>query len=680
MHANLDELLKAYNLLSQAVGIFALEGDCICVNSAWENKIGLVNHLHSFVHAEHIQTLMHDIYQQQDDQQSTEKELQLYVQNIEYSWFSIHFIKFFNEALSQHVLIITAFDIQDQKTSYTDIVEQLDTYKNMLDASVDSIVVTDIDGCIRQINTTAYRVFGLEKNLDVTGKQWIDLLPVDIRGRAKKALDQAVQGCNARFSVKNILADEIEYWDTILTPILDKEGQTPIIVCASRNVTQQKKSENNYRKNSELDDLTGLYNRRLFKIRLKRMLANAKEKQHIAGVMLLDLDHFKHVNDTLGHSAGDHLLKVLSKRLMAVLGEDAFVARLGGDEFAIAVGKLTSVEAFNQIAKLVLQQIESPISYAGKYINGGMSIGCALYPKDANDSIILIQNADTALNDLKADGRGGIRYFNQQMFIETENIATQLNLARKIVRMDLITPYYQAKIDLTSGQLVGLEALLRWISPSQGLMFPVAVAEAFKDYQLASQISERMHHKIFKDISNWLVQGYQVPRIAINAAPVEFLRDDYAEQLLARMECFNTPYELIEIEVTEQMLEERGADYVLRALELLKQKGIKISLDDFGTGHSSLIRLKDYPVDCLKIDRSFTQLIGTDATILALVQVINDLGPKLALDIVAEGIETQDQLDILLESGCKIGQGFLFGKAESKDVTTKRLKKTMRLC
>jgi EAL domain-containing protein (putative c-di-GMP-specific phosphodiesterase class I) len=230
-----------------------------------------------------------------------------------------------------------------------------------------------------------------------------------------------------------------------------------------------------------------------------------------------------------------------------------------------------------------------------------------------------------------------------------------------------VVPYYQQKVDLRTGRIRGFEALLRWQHPTRGIQLPDTVAEAFKDYELASKIGELMQAKVFGDMCAWQRSNIPFGRISINAAPAEFLRDDYAERLLTRLEEFGLPGSLIEVEVTEHVFIERGSEYVSRALKLLTESGVKVSLDDFGTGYSSLSHLRDFPVDVVKIDRSFIARIAEEPEIAAIVSAVIDLAASLCIDVVAEGIETEAQAAMLRNGGCGLGQGFLFGRAAVAD-------------
>ncbi len=569
--------------------------------------------------------------------------------------------------------LVNATDIHDHASAEQALQKDVHAQTQMLDVSVDCIKIIRPDGTLSHMNKSGCDALGVAADSGF-GMPWLNLLPSSIRQRGKRALRVAATGKNARFSGMSEIANQKpQYWDNILTPIKGNDGHVSSILCVSRDITEQREAELLMRDASEQDDLTGLPNRRAFKARVKQIIKHSREHELMFGVMLLDLDHFKHINDTLGHVAGDHLLRVLSRRLSSLLPDSSVLARLGGDEFAIAIRHIADETDLLNLAEIVRQQINAPITYAGKPINGGMSIGCALYPRDAKDTSGLLKCADTALNDMKATGRGGVRLFSRDMHEAAVRAASQVNQAREIVRAHLVVPYYQPKVNIDTGATVGFEALLRWHGP-EGIQTPGSVAEAFKDYELATRIGDAMQTRVFTDIAAWLSRGVAMLPISINAAPVEFLRDDFAERLLKRMQQFHIPVQLIELEITEYILGDRGSEYVARALRLLKQAGVRIALDDFGTGHSSFTDLRDYPVDCLKIDKSFVQRMTHERPILAIVKAMCQLGADLSLDIVAEGIETPEQRAMLMTAGCRIGQGYLFGRAMCAAEAEKRMR------
>ena len=568
---------------------------------------------------------------------------------------------------SSGLWFLTGYDIHARVQAQQELAASALMQKNMLDVSVDCIKLLRTDGTLIHMNKSGCEALGVDPKSGF-GQRWLPLLPPEVREKGKKALQQAIRGKNARFAGMSVLPGMAPmHWDNILTPLIGSDGKVTSILCVSRDITLQRQAEIQLREVGEHDALTGLPNRRAFNTRLKQLLRSSRDGKATVGLMLLDLDHFKHINDTLGHTAGDHLLRVLSRRLKQCLPDNGMVARLGGDEFAIVLGPLNSQQDLQEVAHTVLSQINAPITYSGRLINGGMSIGCALFPQDARDASLLMKSADTALNDLKSGGRGGILMFNNAMLLAAQAAALQLECARQILRLDSITPYFQPKVSMTDDQVVGFEALLRWQDEQGQLQLPATVCAAFSDYELASRIGEVMRTKVLEQLCLWREQGLPMLPVSLNASPVEFMRDDYAERLLAHLERLNLPTGLIEVEVTEHMLGERGSDYVKRALSLLKHQGVRIALDDFGTGQSSLAHLRDYPVDCVKIDKDFVQRIEHEPTIRAIIQAVGHLGPSLHLDLVAEGVETEAQRHMLQDCGYQIGQGFLFGEAMSAE-------------
>ncbi len=589
----------------------------------------------------------------------------------DYHWCQIHATPLPVVDASAAAWLISLNDIHDHALAQQMLRESVRTQTQMLDVSVDCIKIIRPDGSLSHMNKSGCDALGVGADSGF-GMAWLNLLPPEIRQSGKRALRVAAQGKNARFNGMSVIPGQNpQYWDNILTPVKSHDGTTTSILCVSRDITLQRQAEIHLRAASEQDDLTGLPNRRAFKARVKRITKHARDHEQMFGLMLLDLDHFKNINDTLGHTAGDHLLRVLSRRLSTLLPSSSVLARLGGDEFAIVIRHIADESDLLALAEIVRQQINEPITYSGKLINGGMSIGCALYPRDARDTSGLLKCADTALNDMKAGGRGGVRLFSREMHEAALQAVSQVNRARQIVRDNWVVPYYQPKVDIDTGAIVGFEALLRWNCPDEGVQLPSTVSEAFKDYELASKISDTMQTKVFTDMARWLANGVAVRPISINAAPVEFLRDDFAERMLRRLNHFHIPLHLVELEITEYVLGERGSEYVARALVKLKKAGVRIALDDFGTGHSSLTDLRDYPADCLKIDKSFVQRMTQERAILAIVKAMCQLGADLSLDIVAEGIETQEQRAVLMTAGCRIGQGFLFGRAVPADEAEK---------
>ncbi|RKG45423.1 EAL domain-containing protein [Acinetobacter cumulans] len=614
----------------------------------------------NYIHPEDFEHFIVLWQKAQQTKQNFKKECRLKHHQLGYRMCAVH-IEFPQAPNSLFECSVSFIDIHDSYEKQQALSHQVSAQNKMLNASIDCIKILAPDGNLTHMNRSGCLALGVSVTEKKFGMPWLNLLPEDIRKAGSAALAQACQGKNTRFAGKSTLDGQThQFWDNILTPIVDENGVTESILCVSRDVTQQKAAESRLQQIIEHDELTGLFNRRAFTRIFKKHLQYALNYDHQIGLMLIDLDYFKHVNDTLGHVAGDHLLHTLGQRFKSCFSEDIIVSRLGGDEFAILVPELVDEQQLMDVAHQAWLQLDMPISYTGQFINGGMSIGCSIYPRDAQSSSNLMKCADIALNDLKISGRGGIRMFNLDMFKALEATTRQLTLARSIIKNDQIEPFYQPKVQLQDSRVIGFEALLRWKDQHGVLQLPSHIYAAFQDYDLASRISETMQNKIFQDMNEWQDQGLELLPISINAAPVEFLRDDYAEKMLQRLQKYKIPHDKVEVEITEQSLSERGSHYVIRALHLLKKEGLSISLDDFGTGHSSLTRLSDYPIDCIKIDRNFVERMTKDSSALAIVKAITQLGSSISMDILVEGIENTEQLNVLKDCECQKGQGFYF--------------------
>ena len=414
---------------------------------------------------------------------------------------------------------------------------------------------------------------------------------------------------------------------------------------------------------SEHDALTSLPNRRAFQSRLEDATSASRLTSGQIGLLLIDLDHFKHVNDSLGHFAGDGLLKIIAERLAQHVRRDDFVARLGGDEFAVLLHHAGTQNDLATLGETLLTNIQAPLKIEHHVIRPGASIGAAIFPAQGANADDLFKAADAALYALKRSGRGGFRLFQNYMLEDVKRAAMQLGQAREIVAENSVVAFYQPKVATRDGAVVGFEALLRYRTAQGELGLPNSIEEAFKDYELAAKIGELIQLKVARDIRSWLDVGLEFGRISINAAPAEFLRDNYAERLLKILRRSGVPAQYIEVEVTEHALLDRGPEYVARALKTLKHAGIRVSLDDFGTGYSSLSHIRDFPVDVIKIDQSFIAQITEDSDVASLIAGMVHLASSLGLDVVAEGVETPAQLHLLRSIGCNFAQGHLFGAA-----------------
>lgn len=407
------------------------------------------------------------------------------------------------------------------------------------------------------------------------------------------------------------------------------------------------------------DSLTGLPNRAMFQERLDELGQGPANNFALA---LLDVDDFKLINDTLGHDAGDALLVAVAGGLQKAMRPGDLVARLGGDEFALLLMGMSSSNELEEFAKALLERLTEPLEHQGKAIRCNASIGGAIC-KGRTAEKNLLKHADLALYESKASGRGGFRLYHPAMWSSINLRREMLSIAASALDGDFIEPYYQPKVDLGTETIVGFEALLRCCVTGEEAKGPDHFAAAFEDPTLALKLSDRLVDRVIDDIVSWRASGLRFGHIAINAALAELRQGDFADRLMAKLERAQIPPECIQIEVTESVLLGREIELVERNFIALTQCGIRLALDDFGTGFASLTHLKRFPIEIIKIDRSFVRDLQIDPEDGAIVDALVGLGRALGIHVVAEGIETTAQRDFLAALGCAMGQGYLFGAA-----------------
>jgi predicted signal transduction protein with EAL and GGDEF domain len=368
----------------------------------------------------------------------------------------------------------------------------------------------------------------------------------------------------------------------------------------------------------------------------------------------------------MGHAAGDELLKTIARRLQGNLPASATVARLGGDEFAVIVPGLAPDSSRASAVDAILKGVADTLTIDESVLPVSISAGAAVWPADSDDAEGILKSADLALYAAKAEGAGVVREFRSEMREAAESRKAMLREAREALRDDRIIPFYQAKVDLRSGDVIGFEALLRWHHHRRGLLPPNSIQAAFDDSLLASELTDRMIDRVLADVADFSDKGVAFGRIAINGSLADFRRDDFADRILGKFHRAGIPPTLLELEVTESVFVDHLALNVERALQALVAEGVSIALDDFGTGYASLTHLQQFPVDVLKIDRSFiSRLDSADSADFAIVHGVIDIAHRMNIVTVAEGVENDNQLVQLRNLGCDIAQGYLFSRAIS---------------
>ena len=535
--------------------------------------------------------------------------------------------------------------------------------RSIIEANPDCVSVLDLEGRVLFSNKAVVRAYGLESDAPLIGRRWGERLDAAARKEIESALAAAAKGELTRITVK--LSDphgETKWYESILSPVFDSQETLVRYLVMSRDITDHKSAERQIRWAANHDPLTKLPNRLLFQQRLDELIARAGSGESGFGLLLIDVDEFKQTNDTLGHDAGDMLLCTVAQRLRSVVRKEDFVARLGGDEFAVLVKHVSRPIELRDLSEKIIARLKEPWIHANRVLDCRASIGASTYGCHGLDGSDLLKNADVALYMAKERGRCRTVIFEPEMRINVQKRSEMVEVARRALREHSLVPYYQPQVDLRTGKIAGFEALLRVKHPTRGLLAPAQIAAALEDIDIAADIGDRMTQLVAADVAHWLSCGLEIGHVAINAAAADFRRGDFAERFLQELKRNNVPPRLMQLEVTETVFIGRGAEYVERALKTLSRSGLRIALDDFGTGYASLSHLQQFPIDVIKIDRSFVRKMTTNASDAAIVRAVLTLGNSLGLDVVAEGVESAMEEAQLRADGCQFGQGYLYGK------------------
>jgi len=378
-------------------------------------------------------------------------------------------------------------------------------------------------------------------------------------------------------------------------------------------------------------------------------------------LLFIDLDHFKEVNDTLGHKVGDEVLRITARRLQQVLREEDTLARLGGDEFTIMIERLRYVADASGLAEKVLAALRDPIYIEEREFYIGCSIGISIYPDNGDSAQDMLKHADAAMYDAKRDGRNGFRFYSREM---TEQAFLRLSLEsglRNALKNDELVVYYQPQVDASNNQLVGLEALVRWRHPENGMMSPAIFIPIAEASGLIVDMDRQVMRSAMQQVKAWYEQGLSPGVLALNLAMKQLKQPDFVDVLSNTLDEIGFHPEWLELEVTEGQLIEKP-EQTIKVLNRINRIGVQLALDDFGTGYSSLSYLKKLPIDKLKIDQSFVRDLPDDEDDAAITRTIIGLSQNLNRKVLAEGVETAQQVEFLVNNGCHNLQGYFFAK------------------
>jgi diguanylate cyclase (GGDEF)-like protein/PAS domain S-box-containing protein len=432
----------------------------------------------------------------------------------------------------------------------------------------------------------------------------------------------------------------------------------PSMLLALMDITERKRAEARLTFMAQHDGLTGLPNRNLLRQKMDEVLLHTRRTAEKVAVMVLGLDSFKSVNDTLGHGVGDKLLRGVAKRLQSSLRDEDILARLNSDEFAIVQTGLSRPEDAAMLSRRLLEAIADPYLLEGHSVVIGATIGIAMAPGDGDDSEKLLKNADLALSRAKNESRGTFSFFESGMDARAQSRRKiELDL-RDAIQNEVLRPYYQPLVDLSSGRVTGFEALVRWPHPERGMVSPAEFIPVAEETGLINGLGGLMLRRACMDAAHWPDNV----RVAVNLSPAQFRTGNLLSIVMDALKQSGLQPTRLEVEITETLLLEKSSQ-VLATLHALRALGVRISMDDFGTGYSSLSYLRSFPFDKIKIDQSFVRGLDANRDAQAIVRSIASLGMGLGVTITAEGVETEAELSCLRAEGCHEGQGFLFSRA-----------------
>lgn len=461
-----------------------------------------------------------------------------------------------------------------------------------------------------------------------------------------------------------------------VSAVTGEDGSVRRFIVIFSDITTLKRTEEQLYQMAHYDSLTGLANRRYFLEILKGALLAASRSQGIAALMFIDLDGFKLVNDTLGHSAGDHLLKEVAARIRECLRVTDTVARIGGDEFTVILPSLKDVQDAGPVARKVLSRVGEPLQLGNREVLVTPSIGISVYPNDGIHPDTLIQCADTAMYRAKESGKNGYQFFSPDMNERAEERLVLLSKLKRAVRNQEFLVHYQPQIRLSDGALTGVEALIRWNSNEHGIVGPSCFVQTAEEHGLISEIGDLVLREVCRQGRAWIDDELSGFRIAVNISAHQIRRNDFVADFEAVLDENGLPPQMIEIELTERVMVEDDRN-TKRTLERLKSLGCSLVIDDFGTKYSSLAYLKRFPIDRLKIDQAFVRDLRGPASDDGIASVIVAMGRSLRMDVIAEGVETQAQAQCLKALDCPHAQGFYFGRPGPPEEMTRLLRKKL---
>jgi diguanylate cyclase (GGDEF)-like protein/PAS domain S-box-containing protein len=566
----------------------------------------------------------------------------------------------FGEAVELREL---AAAVNAMRTSLRSSTISRDYLDRLLSSMGEALLITNNDGKIERANAAASELFGHPESA-LVGKAADELILSSDRRRTEGPASRPREGAILRPDGSTV---SVAY---TVANVRNERDELVSKVYAAHNIDERKRVEQRIRYLARTDSLTKIANRMQFQHLLQQAIARARRNQQYVAILYLDVDKFKDINDTFGHSAGDTSLEIFARRVLAELGENAHAGRLAGDEFAVLITGFERLDAVQrhlaELAPRLLQAAGRPFQVQGEEIFLTASMGIAIYPRDGDNVIDLLRNADAALYQAKKAGGNSFEFYLPDMNTEAVERLMLKSKLRRALERDELRLDYQPKYRLSTGRLEGAEALLRWDLPERGIVSPSDFVPLAEETNLILQLGDWVLNRVCADYRAWQRSIPSPCRVSLNLSLRQLQQRRFLDQVRDTFRAHGVSPASLELEITETTLME-DPERTIRILDALYGMGLHLAIDDFGTGYSSLSALQQFPISTLKIDQSFVRDVAVDRDDAAIVDAIIQMGHSLQLEVVAEGVENEAQLNFLREHGCDYAQGHLFGDPMSAD-------------
>lgn len=546
----------------------------------------------------------------------------------------------------------------DRKHAYRQAELCISQYRPLFDNNPDIVLQLDRTGKITAVNSACKKITGWREQF-FRQKSIRDFIPAKEWKKVEKHLGWVGQGEIRNYETVLIGEGERHIHLQVSNVPIKQDDEIVGSYWFATDITERKKAEQTIKHMAYHDSLTGVPNPRMFQKRLQEALAYAKQKQEELAIFFIDLDRFQVINDQFGHIFGDRVIKIVSERLQSCLEEGEMIARLGGDEFAFLLPGVTANSQIIAFSQKIMQQFEQAWMVDEKEFHLTPSMGISVYPHDGEDAVSLAKHADRAMYSAKKMGKNRVHFFSKELEDEGTQPFELENALRKALEQQELTNYYQPKVDIHANQIVGMEALIRWIRPDGTMIPPSEFIPLAEETGLILPIGKQVLRQACLQNKKWLDEGKPPLCVSVNISYVQFSQPDFLDTIKEALAETNLPPQYLELEITEGIAM-HDIPMVIQILRELRRIGINISIDDFGTGYSSLAYLSQFPIQALKIDKTFIQGAESNPTNKAIIMAIMAMAKSLGINIIAEGVEKPAQLSFLREHGCHVVQGYYY--------------------